>query len=385
MPIGIAGQYSIKFSVAEHKRLKDFIEEDDLITFKLIEEAGNLLPIFELSFYTKSEEIFQVLHEGNDLLCTFGKDLEDATTSKLTVTFSNSSGSSQHKRAILLRGIFSAVPYITNSTMFISDYKSAIEVLIDKVSKNFGSTNVVSNVTKSDDKQIWIQPNSSDKKFVNELWLHTDLTGSFPAIGMSSDGKFIIKDIFKDVRAGDSTIKWSFVPQSVTGDKEISYDGNANIETNTGFINNWLGYGKELHELNLDTSFDERILEEAKPIIALSSKLAKRIEVEKRFAASNFKNKNTHDNYWRSYMKNLTHLASFQNIKVGLTFQNDYKPVKILDKVMFKNADTSGTGSSDFCSGVYYVGKVSRNITHRLFSTTVILYREAINNLKISN
>lgn len=383
--IGVQGQYVLQFSISTHKTLKDFISEDQLITFKLIEEAGNLLPIYELIFYNDNEEIFQLLHEGNDLDCTFGETENNAFTSKLTVTHSTCNKDGGDRRIIYLKGIYSAIPYITNSKMFISDYKSAIEVLKDKAVANFGSKSVISNITKSSDKQRWIQPSSSDKKFVNELWLHASIPGSFPAIGISSDGKFIIKDIVKDVKEGDKTLMWKFISAGVSDSKDIVYDGNAVIETNTGFINNWLGYGRELNALDLDTSFDFRILEEANPVIAMSSRMAKRIEVDKRFASVGIQNENTHENYWQAYMHNLTHLASFQNIKVTFTFQSMFKPVRILDKVNFSDKNTSGVGSSEFSSGVYYITKIARNITHRQFSTTVVLSRESINAVKTSN
>ena len=107
--IGVEGNYILQFSVTGHKRLKDFIEENDLITFKLIEEAGNLLPIYELIFYTNDEEIFQVLHEGNDLDCLMGKGKNEAISCKLTVTKSTSSRSGTDKRLIHITGIYSVM------------------------------------------------------------------------------------------------------------------------------------------------------------------------------------------------------------------------------------------------------------------------------------
>lgn len=387
--IGITDQYLLKFSVAGSKTLTDFIDDPDLISFKLIEEAGNLLPIFELAFYVNEEEIFQVLHEGNDLDCTFGTNENNSFSCKLTVTKSSTSKSGTEKRIVYLAGMYSVIPYITNSKMFISDYKSAIEVMIDKAKSNFGIKNVISNITKSNDKQRWIQPNSSDKKFINELWLHADLPNSFPAIGITSAGNFIIKDIVKDVQQGEDTLMWNFLPSFKISnnpkDKDISYDGNATIETNTGFINNWIGYGKELHELNLDTSSDSKILETADPVIAMSKRMAKRIEIDKKFASIGFKNENVHENYWTSYQKNIASLASFQNIKVAFSFQSYFKHVKILDKVYFSEGNISGVGSADFSAGIYYITKVSRNITHRMLSTTVFLQRETLNSIKTSN
>lgn len=386
MPIGVKGQYTLKFSVAGNDKLKDFIKEPDLITFKLIEEAGNLLPIYELVFYSSSEDIFNVLHEGNDLDCTMGKDDNDKFTCKLTITTSTSSKSGVEKRVIRVTGLYSVLSYVTNSKMFISDNKSAVEVLTDKAIESFGSKNIISNIEKSHDKQRWIQPNSSDKTFLNELWLHANLPNSFLAIGVSSDGKFIIKDMLKDIQGDDKTLMWRFVTDSNYKDKrDIVYNGDAVIETNTGFVNSWMGYGRELYAVDLDTSFDSKVLELPSPMIAMSSRMAKRIEIDKKFASMGFQNENTHESYWQSYMHNLTSLASFQNIKITFTFQSQFKFVRILDKVYFKENSNTGSGSSEYSSGIYYVTKVSRNITNRMFSTTIVLNREALNAVKTSN
>jgi len=373
--IGINGQYLFKFKLGDES---DFIREEDLHNFRLIEDAGNVLPSFQIGFDTDNENILGLLNETNKFEVSFGKDLkDDYITAPLSVATKSSNKKGNSKLEITAGGLYSALPYIQDSRQSISGKKSAIEVIKEKVTPHFSFPDI--NVQKSLDSQIWIQPNTSDKKFINELWLHADLGTSFPAIGITSGGEFLIKDMVKE---GTKPFLWKFThnPKKAT---DLQYDGDYSVNDQTGFINSWVGYGREKTVYDIESGAVAQICEISEPVVALTNKLARLAEIEKRFTSTGVSNENTHANYWKSALHNLTNLASLSASAITLSFQNQFVPIKLLDQVMFTDEDVGNNSqSSALTSGLYFVSKVSRNLGNRQFSTVVILTRESLNEIK---
>lgn len=377
--IGVENQYSLSFSIGDQI---DFIAENELFNFALIEDAGNTLPTFQLSFITPNEKILAYLHEGNDLKVSFGRTNSSAIDSLLTPTKVESNRVGENRRQITIAGIYSSLAYLGNSNLFISDKLSAIEVLISVVSKYF---KVESNIEKSLDKQHWVQPNQSDRAFVNTLWLRADLGDSFPAVGVTSDGRFIIKDVLKSL---NEDYKWRFTTAPTDLKRDILYDTDPVFSFDTGLVNNWVGYSREKLVYDLESGSTSFVKEVAENTLSNVKELVKRKGIEKRFAAIGVTNNNVHDNYWVSYQKNLTNLASFGGMKLTLSFSGEFKPIAVLDRVSYSEdsispSSTGLPGAAEYHSGEYLVSKVSRSITNRQLTTLVQLVREAPNSIKV--
>jgi len=378
MAIGIENQFFFSFSL-EGK--EDFIDEPDLESFTLIEEAGNVLPTYELNFNTTDSSILPLLNEGNDLNIQMGKSRAELKDVSLNTIKTSSEPGNQNETSFSIMGMLSALDYITNSGISVSTKKSGIEVLEDIITPFFKP---VFNVSKSRDKQNWIRHNISSKKFVNELWMHSDLLDSFPAIGITADKKFILKDVKKDLdRNFANQFDWKFTKNPLLP-TDIGYDAKPRLKTETGFLNNWIGNGRELLDYCLEEGTAKEILEMADPILALTQKLAKRSSLEKRFAGVGMQNENTHLKYWQSYYHNLVNLALLGSVTLELTFQNRFVDINILDLVMFKDDNVEGEiGSNEFTSGLYYVSKVSRTVQARQLTTRIQLVRESLNQIQI--
>lgn len=374
MSISVAGQYYLQFDIASKT---DFIDQANFIGFDLIEEAGNVLPTFQFSFYTNDASIPSLLQEGNDLKITFGKSNEDAMATSLVVTKLQMSVGGVNMKMISCVGFLSSLAYINSGVINITPEQSGVEAIIAAASQHFIMSKD-NNITASDDVQRWIQPNESAKSFISKVWMHCDLPNSFPAIGISSDGQFIIKDMVKDI---GTAAKYNFTNNPIPNTTDIGYLGNPQISVNTGFINSWVGYDKQRLVYDINAGTDETITTTVESIISLTSVLSKRTGVTGRFDSIGAISGNTHANYWSSFQRNLTYLAAFGNLTVMIKIPNLMFPVKVLDKVMLRDTDaaTAGRISNDFNSGVYYVSKVARNIVSKSIITTVFLCRESVN------
>jgi len=368
MAIEVQGQILLRFSVADYT---DFIQESDLSVFLMIEESGNLLPTFQLSFYTLFEDIISYLHEGNEFIVSFGKDRNSLIDVPLHITKLIFHKSGRNKFYIRVNGVMKSIAYVTE-THQRSIKGSGIEVIKKIVSEYFIYPQ--SNLQKSDDSQVWLQPNITDKKFVNELWLHSYIPNSFIAVGISSDGYFIVKDIKADLA---EDVKWRF-------GANIPYDSDYVVEVDSGFINAWMGYGKELQVYDLEKGEENLIKEIPNPIIAQTLHMP-RTNISSRFGGSEIQTGNQHTNYYKAYYQNLSQLASFNTVRLTVSYVNSFLNMRVLDRVHFKDIDIQDTGiarASEIISGYYYIQKISRNIANRQIATVVTLCRESLNQIR---
>lgn len=372
--VGIEGQFLFKFKIQDRE---DFINTEDLIFFKLCEAAGNILPTFEIGFTTFDESLLGLFHESNDIEVSFGQDRDSLTDVKLVPMRVTPTRAGMHKHMIVANGFYSALGYLNTDRVFISDKKSGVEVIRDKVAQYFTPT---FNITKSFDSMNWVQSATPDRMFVNKVWMHSNVQNSFPAVGISSDGRFILKDVKAELA---TDFKWRFTAAPKAA-KDIYYDGDYATDYNTGFINNWVGYTREKTLYNLEEGSESQLSNVTKPVMSMTKEIAKRAEIEKRYAQAGIQSDNVHSEYWACYLRNLSSLAVLGSVKNTVSFSNLFKPIRVLDLVMFKEDSTQSLNgeSSEFASGLHFVTKVARSVQNQKLTTVVELSRESVNSLK---
>lgn len=365
MTIGVKGQYKFKFSLGGQS---DFFDPQGLEYFTMIEECGNILPSWEISFATENEDILKYVNEGNDLEVSYGND-DNMIDTKLLICKKDINKLGSRMYQIQCKGIYSCIEYITVPHIFISDKTKASEVIKKKAEKYFS----IDKVDDDDNEQNWIQHSMTDKGFVNHLALHAYKEGSFFGTGITSDGKFRFVDINK-LASGD--YKWKF-----GGDGGIKITGDTQFISNAGFLNSWMGYGREqlvqtLEKGGPSTKTSENV--EAK--LTLSSKLERTSDVSKRYAVLGLHNDNCHDKYHNAKLKNIQGLTSYSAEQVELCFMGDFKDIKIFDVAMLKDpSQEKSEASGESYSGLYIVGLVSRSLSKKQFNTVVHLFREGTN------
>tara|TARA_Y100000310_G_scaffold272037_1_gene286809 strand:- start:848 stop:1975 length:1128 start_codon:yes stop_codon:yes gene_type:complete len=370
--IGIKGQYVVQFTIGDKV---DFISTEQIENFNIIETAGNALPEFELIFNHSDEELFKYFNEGNDLKVSVGVEQSELSDIKLAITKWECTRIGDSLRRFTLMGLYSALDYISDTKIKISDRLSGIEVMNTVAGLHFTQQFGVSASTES---QYWIQHNITDKKYINDIWFKSNLVNSFIAIGISIDGKFILEDVKAKLKQEPD---WKMVTTDPQNDKELLYDGDYAIISNSGFINHWAGYGRKkiVYDIEEDTYEDSQ--EDAAAITA--SKLWRSSKVADRYSVPTVINDNVHANYWKADLRNRTNLAVFSSIKLRFTFHGKYVPMRVLDLVSFRDEkDELPNESVEYHSGSYLITKVARNVSNQEFSTTVEVSREALNDIK---
>ncbi len=374
--IGVAKHYYFKFSLGD---LIDFLGQENFGEFTIIEEAGNALPEFIFSFSSEDEDVIRYLHEGNPLSVEYGMNFnEDSATSKLSISTKKMVREGDTRFAIECKGIFDVIPYITDQYVYTSPRKSGVEVICAIADKYF---TIDTNTNASRGSMNWIQPNVTDKRFIDEVALHSYYPNSFLGIGISSDGKFIIRDIKQVVKANPAFV---FKISDTYKDNEFPFLGDYELESNSGFINCWLGYKRTKPTYDFE---DDRILalnQTIDPMLGDTTKLNQTTDVKRRSALHGIQNDNVHENYWNAKLRNLSGLAIFSTEALVLTATTTkYFPIKVLDLVEVQDDSLIDKSRAAYIhTGNYLVGKVVRTLFNKRLITTIHLFREAHSTIK---
>lgn len=372
--IGIEGSYRFLFSIAGQE---DFLDEPDLQELKIIEEAGNVLPSFSIVFTLQDKDVLRYFNEGNPLEIASGVDDLEMTNVKFRILGKPYiSKLTQHKYLIKLTGLLDNIKYYSDCKTSIFGPMSGIEAIIGAAGNHF---NVDTNVQKSQDHQNWIQPNISDKAFINQVWMHSFLPGSFPAIGISSRGDFILRDVKKLAKSG---YQWTFASTDVLKDNEIAFDTWI-LNSSTGFINAWSGYEREKPVWDIDTGVESISKPSLQPILSSTEKMDRMREIGTRGEDFSVINKNVHSNYHLAFQQNLGYLSVFSSgANILLQFSGRYIDLKVLDLVFLRDLDINLQGSEGYYSGSYIISKVARIVESKNFTTLVLLTRDALGELQ---
>jgi len=396
----VQGQYFLKVDFGGSN--PDFIAEEDFEYLTLIEESGNLLPSFVLCFNSSDDAVLEQIKESQDITITLGYAPGDPQSTAIVIAplKTQIQRLGDMRRRITITGLLSALSYLSVTGTYISrGIESSLDALrsvlnalqtissVEDVSivgfslKVSDQLSLVTNIAASMDKQIWIQPSISTRRFVTELWLHMYLQNSCPILAILSDGSFVLKDLVKAFSSPQ--LDWNFSNVYDDSDpKNIAYDGTYDITYQNGFINSWYGYGREKLEYQIESG--EEVIVNQKAAAPLLASIANQRELAPRYDNHTFLNDNVHPNYWTAYLQNVQRLVFMSATKVALTFSGKFQNIHPLQMVSFQDDQLPHKVSSDKgsrsprLSGTFMVSKVAKTMSMKGYVVAVDLVRDGI-------
>ena len=372
--IGIDGQYIFFFEVGPYK---DFIKEKDLGNFKLIEEVGNILPMFQLCFTAYDENILKYLNEGNILKVSFGLDKNGMTESRLQITKVDHAKVGAHAIQIAVYGLYDAVSYLTDRKISVTAKMNSISGIKNFASKYFS---VDSGDLSPSDNMQWVQHNVTDKVAVSKIWMHSYIPSSFMALGITVDGTMRLRDVKK---IATKSWKWKFTNKKVE-EKDIPFDNYA-LDSKTGLVNAMGGYGRRKLVNRLEEGDFLDLTEQPQdPVFAQSADLHRASSIPVRPEDTSVTSvDNMHENFHKAFMQNVINLTTFSSFRIKLGFSNMFRKINVLDPVYFKEEiPNAPQQSSEYLTGLWVVSKISYVLEVQRFVTFVEIVREGLNSIK---
>ena len=166
--IVIKNQLVAVFSIGD---IQDFISPSNLISFELYENAGNLRPIFKMSFTLTNKKVLNYLNAGNILTVNFG--IHEPNDNILQFELQGDTANLDYTLGNTV-SITSALylPEFTNKQKNHNyGNKYSYEVLAEIAKRH--NLNFITNVNKTNDKQVWFQCGKTDWQYAEEVWMHS--------------------------------------------------------------------------------------------------------------------------------------------------------------------------------------------------------------------
>jgi len=364
--IGVQGQFLLSFKLDD----RDVVERpQDLTRFYVKEEAGNVLPTFLFEGYI-SAYIVTRLNENGILEVSMGKDADTLITCNLYPIIVSANRADDGRFWAKVEGFMAKPHYFNNFHTRASALLSGVEV-IRQVTTPFFRWD--SNVETSEDRQHWIQPNTSDMSFVSHIWLRSYIANSWLACGISIiDETFILRDMKRLI---GTEPRWNFTtrPTRPTDIMVMS----ALPQSTQGFQNSYHGYDQPPSALNLETGELETATNEITPLLASRGEVPRAPQIDTgRRAMPITRTANMHDNYHRALTSNQANIQAFSSFGVTLDLGDAFERIRVLDLATFADG-SRGEPGAEFVAGNYIVASVARHFTGYTQSTQVKLTRES--------
>lgn len=365
--IGKEGSYYIEFSI---NSIKDFIDINNLEDVKIFTESGNILPVLQITFGTNELKILNYLNYGNIIDFSFGKDKNKMKTVKAYIIKCNVNPENNDKLIITVNTILHSFEYLNSTNSEIINGTSIFA--IDKVLKRIFTDISIDNTLVPQDKQNWINANNSNRNFIMDIMLHSYIKDTFINIGISEDGKVIIRDIKNYIaqHIQNKSQKAKFIFTDNIGENDTYQYQQIRHNYDNGFSNYMVGNNKVLTTNLLDE--DNKILSKTNilPMLSSNSDIENQEMYKKKFFYQ--EKDNTHEKYYSAYFYNVSQLMLYSSLKVEITItDNMMSDLHILDLVYLKN--------NQYLSGFYYVIKKAIVIDKSNINTVLLLARETFN------
>lgn len=366
MSFGVKGQWKANIKIEGYEP-----EPNAIASILVIEEAGNVLPVLEITLRATKPELFEYINKSSKLSLLLCKDDDTPELySEFNIVKNNNLPESPGTHKMVIRAILDANDYLFEQV--ITSYEGNATYAIEQalLANNF-KPKVNYN---SSDKQIWLRPNMTTQKFINDILLHTyaDDKSTF-SVGIHHNREVIITDLYQElINAKPENL---MAPMEGKG---YLYRRIQPVRNNFAFYDALTRAGKS--SLNFDQikgQYEALICEQDK----ITTSELPTVGNFQRLSQLNYMNDNTHENYHKASLTQPSNLSKLQNFQTLVEFGNQYLDLKLLDAytVIFPQDDITNLLCNETYSGKWVITKVIRLIEGNQLYTTAEISREGIN------
>lgn len=359
--------------------VKDAIDTAELVNFIVWQEAGNVLPTCKLTFKTDKPEVIKAaLGEKCLIEGSFGRNLDTQYQFKFRAFKSIPMPLFEVRRMYFftIYGILDNREYLVNDKVRSFSKKRSDEVF-QSIAEEQGFTYTADDVEDMNDKMTWLQCGVSDKKMVDDVWMHSyhDEQIIVPGIGIDQqgNGEFFLIDLKKQFEKADKVkVGMDVETKYIDSDKFINV-GLSDVTSNAGFYNSWTA-GRSAPFWSVPSYDSQEASENVQPVGSIE--MDRVVTGSSKFRETT-QTHNTHENWVKAKNRNLLNLASFSTIQLTCIANDTILPdLKLFDPVTFITYEPNYDISMEPLSGKYLTTKIVWGITQSSITSTFMFCRQ---------
>ena len=358
--IYIKNQLTALFSIGD---IEDFIHPQNIKSFVLYENAGNLRPIIELTFILDNKNLINYLNPGNILKVSFGINELD----KDIVEFKLYGDESNIEYSLGYNVTIKAALYCPKFTSLVKscyyENQTSLEVIQQIASNN--KFNLITNITKTVDRQNWEQIGETDWQYIYDVWLHSFINDqTFISFGFDCYN-FYLYDVRSLVKAGN---KWEFNPKVIANDSSYYVNfGQYYTKNNYGIYASLIGENLINNVFNLDNKSFSNQAYNLKNFTTIDSDKVNINSFDCKDYDYYIIDDDVHPNYVKAYNQNIRNNIMYNSFSIFIPTAAQFKKFKLFDTATIKPIveDTRLNGVS-FITAIayqYHDNKLNVNLT----------------------
>ncbi len=360
--IGISGQWEYDFSIDGNS---DFLDPKNIKLFSCIEEIGNVIPAYKFVFEANDPKLLDYLKDKSVLTTSYGVNGNRTPSIDWTISKRRVNRSTEGKYFVTITGLLNVLPYITQHHIKVFDKLSSTDVMQKVLKKEFNTVNF--NCDKFQDKQYWIQPNITNRRFIENLLRHSYKSDDFLVTYIS---------MFNEFQAINAKKMMEQSPVATIGyNQGTSFQSDYTFESRSGFIAGWMGKNRT----RINNKFESG---ETEPITIKFDSFNPNDERNKdlghRHSLDGIQTENHHTNYWKAEVQNLAGKSYYSNNIIEVRYaESIIDAVKPMDIIQFMDdeLDSNKKKACESTGGKWIVGKVVVDVNVKDLTKSLILYR----------
>ena len=368
--IRIKNQICCVFSIGD---VEDFIDIDNLISYELHLSAGNLRPLFKMSFILRDMKVLKYLNAGNILYVNFGVDEPSVSVTQFelqgdSVNLAHTLGS----RVDIVASLW--VEKFTNQIKNKSYGEVNSIDVIREIATN-SSFGLKTNISKTIDKQIWYQSGQTDWQYLKEVWMHTYINSdTFIAFGFDTEN-FYYYDI-RELVSKDP--KWKFCSYAAsTPDSRIINFGQYTTENLYGSLSDLVGKNITNTTFNITTGEFKNYDYKLKNFTAMDTTKINLNAVGSKNFTYDLISGDVHENYVVAENQNIRNNIMFSSYCIYIPLMGQFNKLKLLDTV-----EVATQPKDERVAGMSFITAICYQYSDKRLNINVTLNKEAPSGIK---
>ena len=371
--IVIKNQLVAVFSIGD---IQDFISPSNLISFELYENAGNLRPIFKMSFTLTNKKVLNYLNAGNILTVNFG--IHEPNDNILQFELQGDTANLDYTLGNTV-SITSALylPEFTNKQKNHNyGNKYSYEVLAEIAKRH--NLNFITNVNKTNDKQVWFQCGKTDWQYAEEVWMHSYINDdTFFAFGVDGTNMYFY-DVRNHVQEGN---KWTFTPKAdgIKNTKIVNF-AQYFTENTYGITSDLVGKNVTNTTFNINSGEFNQYGYSLKNFTTIDSNKLNINPVGCMDYTYNIISDDVHKNYIKAYNQNFRNNVLYSSFNIYIPTGGQIKKFKLID-----TAEIIPLVKDDRITGTCFITSICYQYKENTLLTNVTLNKEAPSGIRGEN
>ena len=369
----IKDQITLLFSIGP---VSDFVDEEDFKSMAIIKNAGGVRPLINLSFEVKNDNIVPYLNKGNLITIMYG--VSEPVDGPLIFEIESIDTAKQYRAGSVVNLMGSMYkPGFTNYMRSHNYGNIKGFECIQKIAEQ-NNFKFITNVTRSNDKQLWVQSGMTDWQYLSHVfWRTYKDTDTFFAFAFDNENLYYY-NVRELLQAGP---RWVLSVPNIANDtangKIVNIGSYKADDSCLGQLTELAGKNQQTIAYNVDTGLFSTPESKLKTFTTMgTNKLNTREDGCRDFTYA-IMTGDDHENCIAAINQNRRNNLLYSTHKLYVPVPVQYRNFRLLDPVQVIPADPDASEA-----GMYFITGIVNQYQGQKYQTNLILNRESANNIK---